>query len=78
MADAARNSVGAATQIATNVAGPAGDALGTAARSAFVDALGIVFIAAAAVAFLGSLLVFRFMPAQDLVADTVGTQQVGA
>ena len=75
-ADAARNSVGAATQIATTLAGPAGDALGTAARVAFVDGQGIVFFISAATVFLGGLLVFWFMPAHDLAASTVGTQQV--
>lgn len=75
MADAVRNSVGAATQIAATMAGPAGNALSIAARAAFVDALGTVFIATAATAFLGGLLVFRFMPAHDLVA---GAQEVTA
>ena len=73
-ADAVRNSVGGAAQIAATMTGPAGEALSTAARAAFVDAQGIVFLIAAATVFLGSLLVFRFMPAHDLAADTVGTQ----
>ena len=75
-ADAVRNSVGAAAQIASTMAGPAGEALGTAARAAFVDAQGIVFFVSAATVFLGGLLVFRFMPAHDLVANSVDTQVV--
>jgi hypothetical protein len=64
-ADAARNSVGAATQIAAQVGGPAGGALQTAAAGAFVDALGVATLVAAAVSFAGALLVLRFMPARD-------------
>ena len=70
-ADAARNSAGAATQIAATMAGPAGEALRAAAAGAFVDAQGIVFFVSAATVLIGGLLVFRFMPAHDLV---VGTQ----
>ena len=73
-ADAARNSVGAATQIAANVAGSVGDALGTSAAAAFVNAQGIVFFASAATVFLGSLLVFRFMPAHDVVVGDVAVR----
>ena len=75
-ADAVRNSVGSAAQIAATMTGPAGEALGTAARAAFVDAQSIVFFVSAATVFLGGLLVFRFMPAHDLAPATVGTQQV--
>ncbi|MGE0540594.1 MAG: DHA2 family efflux MFS transporter permease subunit [Dehalococcoidia bacterium] len=63
--DAARNSVGAAIQVAAQVGGPAGDALRTAAAGAFVDALGAALLVAAAVSFAGALLVLRFMPARD-------------
>ena len=76
-AEAARNSVGAAAQIAATIAGPAGEALGAAARAAFVDTQGIVFIVSAATVFLGGLLVFRFMPAHDLVVGDVATQAAG-
>ena len=74
-AEAARNSIGAAAQIAATMAGPAGEALGAAARAAYVDTQGIVFIVSAATVFLGSLFVFRFMPARDLVVATQATAE---
>ena len=59
----ARNSIGGALQVAED--GPAGDALRTAASSAFVDGMSIVFIIAAAVSLFGAAIVFKFMPARD-------------
>ena len=64
-AAAAKNSIGGALQVAAD--GPAGDALRTAASSAFVDGLGVVYIITAGVALLGAAVVFRFMPARDVV-----------
>ncbi|MGH2587141.1 MAG: DHA2 family efflux MFS transporter permease subunit [Dehalococcoidia bacterium] len=64
-AEAAENSVGAATQIAVQVGGPAGAALQEAAGVAFVDALGVASLVAAAIALAGALLVLRFMPARE-------------
>ncbi len=63
----AKNSIGAAVQVAAESSDLAGQALLAAANSAFVDATSVVYIVAGAIAFIGSLLVFRFMPAQDLV-----------
>lgn len=63
--EAAQNSVGAATTIAAQLGGPAGAALREAAAAAFVDALGLAMLVAAAVSFAGALLVLRFMPARE-------------
>jgi MFS family permease len=69
VAAAARNSIGAAQFEADRLGGPAGEALRSAASSAFVDGLGVVYIVTAAVALVGSLVVFRFMPAHDVSLD---------
>ena len=61
----AQNFVGAAAQIAASMGGPAGDALRTAANTAFVDALGVALPVGAAIAFVGALLVAKFMPARQ-------------
>ncbi|HEX5013272.1 MAG TPA: DHA2 family efflux MFS transporter permease subunit [Candidatus Limnocylindrales bacterium] len=61
-ADAARDSVGAAVAIAGQIGGPAGDALATVARVAFVDALGLAAAVAAGVALATAVFVARAMP----------------
>ncbi len=61
-AQAARESVGAALGIARQVPGPPGDLLASLARNAFTDAMGVVFLAAAAAALVSAALVLRFMP----------------
>lgn len=61
-ADAAGDSVGAAVAIANQVDGAVGEALATAARTAFVDGLGYAAVAAAVVTILTSLFVLRRMP----------------
>ena len=68
-AKAAENSIGAAIQVAANVGGVAGDSIRTAATSAFMDGLGVVFIATAVTSFLGGLFVLRYMPAHDVTPD---------
>ena len=73
-AAAAQNFVGAATQIAVNMGGPAGEALRTAANTAFVDALGVALPVGAAIAFIGALLVAKFMPARDPAISGKGAQ----
>jgi EmrB/QacA subfamily drug resistance transporter len=66
----AGDNVGAAIAIAAQVGGPIGQALATAARSSFVDALGGGAVVAAGVIAVGALLVLRFMPPRHLpVAD---------
>lgn len=66
MAAKASDSVGAAIAIGAKAGGPQGEALAASARSEFVTAMGFAFIAAAAVALVGSLMVLRFMPARHL------------
>ena len=61
-ADAARDSVGAAVTIAAQL-GPAGAALGDAARLAWVDALAVAGPVAGAIALLTAVLVAIFLPA---------------
>ena len=65
--EAARDSVGAATQIAASLPGPVGDSLGTAARGGFTDALGLAVLVSSGVAVLGAILVARFMPARHQI-----------
>jgi EmrB/QacA subfamily drug resistance transporter len=62
LAQTARESAGAALGIADRFSGPAGDVLASLARHSFTDAMGTVFLAAAAVAMVSAGLVLRFMP----------------
>ena len=64
----AETSVGAAVQISSDLPGAAGTALSAAAKSAFVDAMGVALIVAAAVALAAAALVGRYLPggADDL------------
>ena len=64
-AAAAKNSIGAAGQIATELGGPSGEALRTSANSAFVDGFGIAMVVVAGITFMGALLAVRFMPARE-------------
>ena len=65
-AAAARDSVGAAVQIAGMAGGPQGEALAVLARQTFVDAMGVAFVIAAVVAMLTAVAVFFIMPAGHL------------
>ena len=65
MAEAARDSVGAAVVIADSLPGDAGVALFAAAGSAFSEALGFVGLVSAGVTFFTAILVARFMPARQ-------------
>jgi hypothetical protein len=69
MASAAKDSVGAAIQIAARIGGPAGQALQAAASQAFVDAMGVAVLIGAGIALAGVLIVLRFMPAGELPRD---------
>jgi DHA2 family multidrug resistance protein-like MFS transporter len=71
LADAASDSVGAAVAIGTQVGGAAGDALAAAARTSFVDALGVAAPVAAVVALATAGLVARYMPARPQPAEPV-------
>ncbi len=61
--EAARDSVGAALQVAARIGEPAGAALAAAAKSSFVDAMGIAALVAAAVAIIGAGTVLSWLPA---------------
>ena len=61
-AEAARNSIGAAVQIASQLPGDAGGALYAAAGEAFTDAIGLVGLVSAGIAFATALMVARYMP----------------
>ena len=62
-AAAAKDSVGAALQIAASLPGESGAALSATAAAAFTDAFGLAILIGAAVIFLGALVVARTMPA---------------
>jgi MFS family permease len=66
VAGPASDSVGAALAIAAQLPGALGDALATAARNGFVDALGAGAIVAAVAILIGALAVGRFMPPRHL------------
>jgi Na+/melibiose symporter-like transporter len=65
LAEAAKDSVGAAVGVAASLPGEAGQALFSAAGEAFADALGIVGIWSASIAVIAALLVAKFMPSRD-------------
>ena len=68
-ADAARDSVGAASQIASKLPAEVGTGLADAAQAAFTDALGLAVLVAAGVALTGAVLVAKFMPPRHLPMD---------
>ncbi len=72
-AAAAQNSIGAALQVAGGL-GAAGEALNAASTAAFIDGLSVTFIVTAAIALIGGLFVFRFMPAQDITPDELAAR----
>ena len=65
MAEAAKDSVGAALQIATTLPTDSGAALASAATEAFTDAFGLAILIGAAVVFLGAVVVGKMMPARQ-------------
>ncbi|MBN2113636.1 MAG: MFS transporter [Acidimicrobiia bacterium] len=69
LAAAARDSVGAAMQVAAALPPEAGRVLGIAAGEAFVDAVGLASLVGSAIALLGSALVGRLMPARHQVLE---------
>lgn len=60
----ARDSVGAALRVAGSIGGPEGAVLADAARSAFVDSLGVSTLVAAGAVLVGAGLVRRYLPAE--------------
>lgn len=64
VAAAASKSVGAALQVGERLGGPAGQVVGAAARSAYVEAMSLALLVASGVAFVACLLVGRYLPAR--------------
>jgi hypothetical protein len=65
-AEPAGDSVGAALAVSAQLGGETGTMLMTAARSAFVDAMGFAALIGATVVLIGALLVRRFMPPHEV------------
>ncbi len=61
---AARDSIGGAVGVAQNVGGAPGRALASAARMAYVDAMGPAVVVAAVAALVGALIAVVFLPAR--------------
>lgn len=64
VATVVQQSVGAALQVAAGVGGPGGEALSSAARAAFVDAMGTGLVVAAVAALVGAAVTAVFLPAR--------------
>jgi len=65
MADAVRDSIGAAVQTAEDLPQTDGLALSTAAKTAFTDGLGLAVLIGVGLTLVGALFVAKFMPARD-------------
>jgi EmrB/QacA subfamily drug resistance transporter len=68
-AAAARDSVGAALQVASQVGDPAGAMLAISARVAFIDAMGVAALVAAGVLLAGVTIVLRWLPAHHAAVE---------
>ena len=77
LAAAARDSVGAAAQIAASLPPDQGGPLMAAAGSAFVEAIGLASLIGCAIALAGSLFILRFMPPRHLPQDQETPVPVG-
>jgi EmrB/QacA subfamily drug resistance transporter len=78
-ADAAalvRDSIGGAFAVAQQVGGSAGEAITAAARSAFVDGMGLAALIGAAVAVGGAVVAALWLPARA-AGDEAGTEATG-
>ena len=64
VANDAKNSLGFALQTASQIGGPAGNALASTARTAFVDGMHQVYLLGAAVLILGAIAALIWLPAQ--------------
>jgi hypothetical protein len=69
VAEPARDSVGAALAVAGRIGGPVAGALADAARAAFVDALGVAVLVAAAVIATGAVVVARYLPGREITTS---------
>ena len=71
-AEAASDSVGAASRIASMLPSEIAVGLIATAKSGFTDALGVAVLVAGAIAVIGAVLVARFMPARHLPDNANG------
>lgn len=69
-----KESLGAALQVAGGVGGAAGEALGLAARTAFVDAMGLGLVVAAAAALIGAVVTAVFLPSRQATEVVAGDE----
>ena len=76
-AEAAGDSVGAAMYVATQLLAEAGNALVEASHLAFMDGLGVAVVVAAAAAFIGAVVVHRYLPAdhEPLESEALGADE---
>ena len=72
LAGAAGDSVGAATIIAGQIGGQAGQALAAAAKIAFVDSLSSTLVVAAGIALAGALICLIFLPSRGAEPEDAG------
>jgi Na+/melibiose symporter-like transporter len=63
--DAAKDSVGAALEVASRLPGPLGDTVTRLANQQFVDGLQLACLVAAGIVFAAALVVFAFLPARS-------------
>jgi EmrB/QacA subfamily drug resistance transporter len=79
-ADAARESLAAASAIAATIGGPAGALLQSTAQTAFVDAMGMTSLIGAGFAVAGAVLAIVWLPARSATKDAEGPvlQEVGS
>ena len=69
-ADLASNQIGAALHVASTLPDEAGAALAVASKNAFIDGTSTVYVIAGIAALVGTVLVWRYMPAYDLAPGT--------
>jgi EmrB/QacA subfamily drug resistance transporter len=74
IAAVAKQSVGAALQVANQVGGPAGAALRRAASAAFVDGFAVAMLVAAGLMVVGALAVLRHLPSRDISAASADAE----
>jgi EmrB/QacA subfamily drug resistance transporter len=63
------NSIGAALEVARRIGGANGQFLASSANHAFIDAMNVTLIAAAAVALFGALVSLAFLPAEEVPTE---------
>jgi len=73
----AKQSVGAALQVANTIGGPAGEALRRAAAGAFSDGFTLALIVSAVLSAAGAVAVLRRLPARDRLVppDPLGSAE---